>query len=90
MKINKDLDVDLAFYSPDTKRKWCEEPMKDQPHGWRASRGYGNSCQRHGFYIINGKTYCRQHAGGHVLDILMKDHPTLVYHKSNQPAVQKK
>jgi len=91
MKINSQLELDFVLPGSrfNHKNKWCEAPIKDQPNGWRARRsGDKNAtCRKLAHYLVNGKGYCRQHAGGEVLDILYSQHPTHFYRLSNQPAV---
>ena len=87
MKI-KGFDLDLEFVYK--RSEWCDAPIKDAPAGWRQRRGYGNTCQRHAAYVVNGKKLCRLHAGNEVLDQLFAKHPTHFYNKANQPSVQVK
>lgn len=90
MKINRNLTIDFALRE-DGKPLRCTAKVKDSPPGWRLRRGYGNNCQRHAVYLINNEGYfCRLHAGDRVLDLLMKDHPSLHYVKSNVPRLQRK
>ncbi len=92
MKVNKhDLDFILpAVSAKKPKPERCEAEVKDQPEGWRARRGYGNNCQRHAVYNLEGRKLCRLHAGGELLDLLMQDHPTHFYRTANIPALQRK
>lgn len=90
MKINSRLTINFVVPNPPGTRILCDAEIKDQPAGWRLRRGYGNHCQRHAVYIINGEELCRLHAGDRVLDLLMKDHPSLHYIKSNVPRLQRK
>ena len=89
MKLNS-YGLELDFIYPADRIQWCEAPIKDQPTGWRARRDYGNTCQRHATYDVNGKKLCRMHAGNEVLDTLFSKHPTHFYRVSNQPSVQPK
>lgn len=91
-RIRKALDLDFVVPGPGPqfRQEWCEAEIKDQPQGWRARRGYDNTCRRHAVYIVFGRKLCRIHAGAEILDQLFRDHPTHYYVQANVPRLQRR
>lgn len=62
----------VSSYTEYLKRGRCEAQVNDFTKQWRARAGKDDLCERHALYLIDGKRFCKFHAGDYVLNYLLK------------------